>query len=184
MEQLLEGNRRFSSGENTYWSYGGEKLESIARNQNPIAAIIGCADSRVTPEIVFDQPLGAIFCSRVPGNVASDSAAWTVDIAVSHFRIPLVLVMGHTNCLAVTQIVQGQAQGVGGPLRSMIAYAVHEARESNPADLMRTALERNVRMTVEELPRRCSTLHRAIVENNAAIVGALYDMESGRVQIL
>lgn len=183
LDTLLKGNQRFATGNSIHRIYGETERIEIAEDQRPFAAVVACADSRVAPEVVFDQPLGAIFCARVPGNVAADSALWMVDIATD-FDIPLVLVVGHTNCLAVGQIVRGEERGVGGPLRSMISYAVFQAQRQSPTDLMQAALEENVRQTVEELPKRCASLHRAVVDGKCVVLGAIYEMESGEVRML
>jgi carbonic anhydrase len=184
LDTLIKGNQRFASGSSIHRIYGEVERMEIAQIQQPFAAVVACADSRVAPEVVFDQPLGAIFCARVPGNVAADSALWMVDLAVSDFSVPLLLVVGHTNCLAVGQIVNGEETGVGGPLRSMISYSVFQARLKSPVDLMQAALEENVRQTVEELPKRCASLHRAVLDGKCIVQGALYEMESGIVRLI
>lgn len=183
LDILMEGNERFRAGRSKHWTYDSGQLVEIAQVQQPIAAVVACADSRVTPEVVFDQPLGSIFCARVPGNVAADSALWMVDIAVSEFKVPLVMVLGHTGCLAIGQVVHGLDQGVGGPLRSMISYAVFQAKTKSPDDLMLASVEANIAHTAEELPKRCAALHRAVLNQETSVAGAIYEMESGFVRI-
>src|SRR5580704_746020 len=107
LDELLAGNNRFRMGKGRSYVYSPDHLKALAANQKPIAAVIACSDSRITPEIVFDQPLGALFASRVPGNVASDSAKWMLELAVGEFHVPLVMVMGHSGCLAVGQLLDG-----------------------------------------------------------------------------
>jgi carbonic anhydrase len=184
LNTLMEGNARFRAGKSTLYTYTPGELETISKVQKPIAAIVGCADSRVTPEVVFDQPLGQIFASRVPGNVASDSAKWMLDIAVQEFKVPLVLVMGHTGCLAVGQLLEGDKGGSGGSLRHDVLLAVYQARSKKPEDLYRQAIIDNALQTVRHLKRDSYVVQRAIEAKAVELAAAIYDMETGEVQIL
>jgi len=184
LDDLLDGNQRFREGHMHSHSYTPEALLYISRNQAPKAAIIACADSRVSPDLIFDQPLGSIFASRVPGNVASDSAKWMLDIAIQEFKVPLVMVMGHTGCLAVGQLLDGDKGGAGGLHRYSVLTAVYRAKEKNPADLYLEAVEQNVRQTVEHLARESHTVRNAIEQGITSIVGAVYEMETGTVYLL
>jgi carbonic anhydrase len=184
LAELLEGNRRFREGNPQVYSYSQADLLQISRNQAPRAAIIACADSRVSPELVFDQPLGSIFASRVPGNVASDSAKWMLDIAVNEFKVPLVMVMGHTGCLAIVQRLDGDKGGAGGLHRFSVLSAVYRAKAKKPEDLYLEAVQQNVHQTVEHLARDSYALRSALMDGTTSIVGAVYEMETGLVYIL
>ena len=184
LDELLEGNRRFREGEPKGYKYSLDQIRTISKNQTPLAGIIACADSRVSPELVFDQPLGSIFASRVPANVASDSAKWMLDIAVNEFRVPLVMVMGHTGCLAVGQLLDGDKGGAGGLHRFSVLSAVYRAKAKHPTNLYRQAVEENVQQTVEHLARDSYSLRAALIDGTTSIVGSVYDMESGEVVIL
>ena len=184
LDELLEGNRRFREGNPRTYRYSPEDLHSISKNQQPLAGIIACADSRVSPELVFDQPLGAIFASRVPANVASDSAKWMLDIAINEFKVPLVMVMGHTGCLAVGQLLNGDKGGAGGLHRFSVLSAVYRAQAKKPTDLYRAAVEENVSQTVEHLARDSYSLNAALLAGTTSIVGSVYNMQTGEVEIL
>ncbi len=184
LDDLLEGNRRFREGQPQTYSYSPQDLLAISRNQAPRAAIIACADSRVSPELIFDQPLGSIFASRVPGNVASDSAKWMLDIAVNEFHVPLVMVMGHTGCLAIGQLLDGDKGGAGGLHRFSVLSAVYRAKARRPDDLYLEAVEQNVQQTVEHLARDSYALRGSLLEGTTSIVGAVYEMETGLVYTL
>lgn len=184
MEALREGHERFRRGEPQNRAYTVGQLEAIATHQSPIAAIVACSDSRVSPEIVFDQPLGSVFASRVPGNVASDSAKWMLDIAVTELRVPLVMVLGHTRCLAVGQLLEGKIGGGGGALRLDVQKAVHRARMNGPADLYRAAVEENVALTVENLRRDSYAVQKAMAQGELDLLGGVYDMDTGAVELL
>jgi carbonic anhydrase len=184
LDQLLAGNQRFRSGQSEHHDYTPETLREIAQTQRPIAAIVACADSRVTPEVIFDQPLGAIFASRVPGNVASDSAKWMLEIAIGEFQVPLVMVIGHTGCLAVGQLLDGDRGGAGGLHRFSVLSAVYRAKAKRPDDLYLSAVTENVLQTAEHLARDMYHLRSAILDRSTAVVGCLYHMETGEVEVL
>lgn len=184
LEQLREGNERFRTGSGVHRVYDPAALSELSRAQSPIAAILACSDSRVSPEIVFDQPLGSVFAARTPGNVHADSVKWMLDIAVGNLDVPLVLVVGHTGCLAVSQIVAGQLTGPGGPLRSQIQAAYLRVRGVSEGDVLRAAVTENVYETVSRLKNDSWELRRAMGGGKVAIKGAVYDMETGAVEFL
>lgn len=184
LDELLEGNQRFRDGRRPQRNYSPDELSTIASKQKPIAAVVACSDSRVTPEIIFDQPLGKLFASRVPGNVASDSAKWMIEIAVGEFEVPLVVVLGHTGCLAVGQLLDGDKGGAGGLHRFQVLSAVYRAKSKRPDDLYRESVQENTIQTVEHLARDLYLLRSAILDGKTSIIPALYEMETGEVKIL
>lgn len=182
LDDLLAGNQRFRAGKPKTYAYSQAELKALAAQQKPIAAIVACSDSRIAPEIVFDQPLGAIFASRVPGNVASDSAKWMLELALGDFHVPLVMVMGHTGCLAVGSLLDGDKGGAGGLHRFSVLSSVYRAKQRNPADLHLAAVEENVLQTVEHLARDLYPLRKALLAEETSIVGSVYEMETGLVR--
>ncbi|HEY0868686.1 MAG TPA: carbonic anhydrase [Fimbriimonas sp.] len=184
LQTLLEGNERFRTGRSLHYRYEPEEIARFAVNQKPIACVIACSDSRVSPEIVFDQPLGNLFTARIPGNVCADSGRWTIDIAVSHFKVPLVMVLGHTGCLAVGQIVDGQGSGEGGPLRLSIMAAVYRAQAKKPEDLLAASIEENASLSIEQYTRDSYALRTALSEDETECVAGIYDIYSGQVRIV
>jgi carbonic anhydrase len=183
LKMLVEGNERFRSGQSNSYRYPPDLIREIGAGQEPLAAIIACIDGRVAPEIIFDQPLGSLFVSRVPGNTASDSAKWMLEIAVEDMRVPLVVVMGHTECLAVGQVVRGMS-GPGGALRMDIARAVHTAKMKDPADLYRQCVIENAIQTAVMLREESWSVRRALESGQIDIVSAIYDVHTGRVEFL
>ena len=184
ISSLYDGHQRFLAQRAQLTTYSTTDLQLIATNQRPIAAIVGCSDSRVTPEVIFDQPMGQIFASRVPGNVASDSAKWMLDIAVTELHVPVVIVLGHTRCLAVGQIIDGRVSSAGGALRFDVQKAVHRARLSGDPELYRRSIIENVRMTLENLHRDSYAVQRAEDRGEMMLLGAYYDMDSGQVHLI
>ncbi len=183
LDELMEGNQRFRTGRGGH-VYTPSQIHEIGTVQHPIAAIVACSDSRVTPEIVFDQRLGSIFASRVPGNVASDSAKWMLELAVGEFEVPLVMIMGHSGCLAVGQLLDGDKGGAGGLHRFSVLSAVYRAKQKRGEDLYRDSIEENVLQTVEHLARDLFTLRRALIDQKTAVIGSVYDMATGEVRLL
>ncbi len=181
-DSLLTGNARFRKGASEVHFYSAEEVSRLASEpSHPRAVVIACSDSRVSPEIIFDQPLGCLFVSRVPGNCATESARWAVELAVGELGVPLVVVMAHTGCLAVGQIIDGRVGGPGGSMRLTISYAVHRARQHGTADLLREAVVENAKMSARELIDNLPPLRKALNAGTAQVVVALYDMPTGLV---
>ena len=183
-DELVEGNARFRRGTPLNHIYTLEELQGLAVSQHPKVGIIACSDSRVSPDVVFDQPLGTVFSSRVPGNVASDSARWMLDLAVGEFHVPLVIVMAHTGCLAVGQLLDGDHGGSGGMHRFTVLNAVYRAKAKRPDDVYTAAIEENAIQTIEELLRSQYILRSAIIEGRTSIMAAVYEMETGNIRRL
>jgi carbonic anhydrase len=181
---LWEGHRRFLASRTQARNYEQPILQSLAASPNPIAAVVACSDSRVAPEILFDRGLGDLFVSRVPGNVASDGTKWMLEIAVTELKVPLVIVVGHTGCLAIAQSVEGRTAMAGGTLRYDVARAVDRARMSHSTDLYFGAVRENVLLTLENLRRESYATQNAIRDGTLGLVGAVYDMPSGVVTLI
>ena len=181
-EELLAGNQRFREGKPNHASYSPEDLADLFEEQRPIAAVIACSDSRVDPAIVFDQPLGGIFVSRVPGNVVSDSVRWMVEMAVGALNVPIVVAMAHTGCLAVKGSFDPAYDGQGAPLRYLVHRAVRSARSQDPDERWLEGIELNLRQTVRTLETDCPAVVHAMKSRELEVIGALYDMETGQVK--
>ncbi len=178
---LQEGNVRFSAFEPGSHNYCPAFMSELSKGQSPYAAVVACADSRVCPELVFDQPLGSIFVSRVPANVASDSAKWMIDIAVGEFRVPLVVVLAHSHCLAVKQIVEGK-DGPGGLLRYRVQSAFHDASSTGQRNgVYERTIDENARKTCRDLVEESHALGDAVRRGQTQIVPARFDIATGKV---
>ncbi len=183
LEILLEGNERFRNGRNVHYQYSPEKISQLAVGQAPLAAVVACSDGRVTPEIVFDQPLAKLFVSRVPGNVASDSAKWMLEIAVTNLHVPLVIVLGHTECLAIKQVLNGES-GAGGSLRMDVARAVRRAQSRPSDDVYRDAVRENAIQTTTTLLNESGAVRSAVRNGNLELMAGVYDVHTGQVELL
>lgn len=184
LDELLEGNRRFREGRSISCAYGPEKIGELADAPKPRAAILACSDSRVSPEFIFDQPLGQLFISRVPGNVCSDSAKWMLELAVSVLNVPLVIVSGHTECLAVKSVVDGHTTGSGGSLRTSVSTAVLRARAKRPDDLFYQSIVENALQSQEQLISESWSLQRAMEEGRTSIAAGVYDVRTGLFSLI
>ncbi len=183
---LVEGNERFVSGETAEKDLSGTRRDELTEGQKPFAVIVCCADSRVPPEHVFDQGLGDIFVVRVAGNVADPVAIGSVEYAVEHLEVPLVVVLGHEKCGAVSATVEGgEAPGSIGAIVEKISPSVEKARGGNLEDeeLIEKAVELNVEQTMRDLKASPIVTERRGKEE-LSILGATYELGSGEVKWL
>jgi carbonic anhydrase len=192
-ERLREGNRRFAADLRSL-----EVLPSHARRadllggQQPFAIILGCSDSRVPAEMVFDQGLGDLFVIRVAGNIVAPSQIGSVEFAAAKFGTPLVVVLGHSRCGAIEATLEELRQPAGlrsRNLRSIVnrvrpsveALLATELKDDSEA-LAREAVKANVRASVDHLRHGSEILEELAVSNGLRIVGAEYSLETGLVE--
>src|SRR6185369_4646549 len=158
-----------------------ERRRQLVSGQHPHAEILSCSDSRVPPEIVFDQGLGDLFIVRVAGNVATDTEIGSLEYGAEHLHIPLLLVLGHESCGAVTAAVQGgEAEGHIKALVNLIKPAVEKSR-GIAGDPITNAVSANVRLVVEQLRSSTPVLSKLVADGRLKIVGGVYSLETGKV---
>lgn len=182
LRRLLEGNGRYCRGE-VQLQPAPEQIAALSEAQAPFAVVMGCADSRVPPNLVFGCSLGELFVVRTAGNVLSQLDLGSIEYAVSALNVPLVMVLGHSNCGAVAGAVQGGAVSDAlGVLLAEIAPAVEWAKScsSDPEEITALAEDRNIRRGVRKL--RGNPVLRAHPE--VLVIGAKYDIATGRVTVL
>ena len=157
------------------------RQRALVAGQHPHAEILSCADSRVPPEIIFDQGLGDLFVVRVAGNVATDTEIASLEYGASHLHIPLLIVLGHESCGAVTAAVEGgEAEGHIGALVNLIRPAVDKSRGAPGAPLA-NAVRTNVRMVVQQLRSSTPVLSELVAQGKLRIIGGIYSLETGKV---
>lgn len=189
LRRLKAGNARFVSGRTRFPTVQKTVLKQLARGQEPYATILCCSDSRVPPELVFDAGFGELFVVRVAGNVLGRAILGTLQYAGAHLKTPLFVVMGHEGCGAVKAALA--TKFAGARHRSRIALllqnilpALKGLNGKQPADtLLRSAVEANVRHTMREILKTPEAKAR-LRERAFRLVGAVYDLESGRVRFL
>ncbi|HLP00380.1 MAG TPA: carbonic anhydrase [Opitutaceae bacterium] len=187
---LLDGNRRFVAGQAVHFQQDALRRHVTAvEGQKPFAVVLTCSDSRVPPELLFDQGIGCLFVVRVAGNVARTDEVATVEYGVGHLGARLVLVLGHTRCGAVTAVVEEAHVGPNlAQLVGPVAPAAARARAANPglhgAPLVEAAVRANVEQAIADLTRLSPELAHAVELGETRLVGAIYDLETGEVQLL
>lgn len=188
-ERLKAGNERFVSGQARFQTVQKEVLAELAKGQQPYATILGCSDSRVPPELVFDAGFGELFVIRVAGNVLGPSILGTLQYAAAHLKTPLFIVMGHEQCGAVKAAISSRFHGVAQKSRievllENILPALDDLDGNQSQDaLLNAAVEANVRHTVRqilEMPEAKANL----APSNMLLLGAICDIESGHVRFL
>jgi carbonic anhydrase len=181
---LQEGNKRFTGGKNIHPNQEAERRSEVLKGQAPFAAILGCSDSRVPIEIIFDQGIGDLFAVRVAGNVVDDIVSASIEYAVEHLHVPLVVVLGHQNCGAVQAAVKGgSAPGHIPALLEALQPAVEKGRAQAGNDLVDQTVRANVWLTAEAI-RDSSLLSGMVKEGKVEVVGAYYSLETGQVEFL
>jgi len=184
---LVEGNKRFVEAKQADLDLGENRRAALLKGQKPFAAILCCSDSRVPPEIVFDQGLGDLFIIRNAGNIIDAVCLGSIEYAVEHLHVPLLLVLGHQCCGAVTATVDGgEAPGSIGAIVAKIAPAVARARQGGDyprEELIAKAIRENVKATLVEIGQSPIIAH-ALAHGELVIVGAEYCLASGQVEWL
>ncbi|MFS8102741.1 carbonic anhydrase [Lentzea alba] len=185
--RLLEGNSRFVEGRQIHPHATGHWREQLVDGQHPFACVLGCADSRVPPEIVFDDGLGDIFTIRAAGEVLDSSVIGSIEYAVEHLHVPLVVVLGHAGCGAVSatiDVVRGKGH-VTGDISTLVRTIEPAVRATPPrADerqFLAACVAEQARRTAEILQERSVIIRDAVARNALGLVAASYDLSSGRV---
>lgn len=186
---LREGNDRFVRGEPRHPHLGKDWRERLEDGQKPFATILGCSDSRVPPELLFDQGFGDLFVIRVAGNVVDTDVTGSVEYGVDHLKTKLVVVMGHEGCGAVTAALQAEQdlQKEPNEIRALVAKIkpATVAVDANAAfsERLQQSVEANVHASVRQL-QRVPDLAAAERRGDTKIIGCVYDLASGRVRTL
>jgi carbonic anhydrase len=188
LDRLLDGNRRFVAGTSRHLHADRRWREQIASGQHPFATVIGCADSRVPPELLFDQGFGDLFVVRIAGQAVDDNLLGSFQYAGLHLRTPLCMVLGHESCGAVRAALAARAGLIDEPQQlTALVKDIKPALEGLPTDaniddLMHEAVECNVRHAVSRVMRASGT--GVLGRMSEAIVGAVYDLKTGKVRLL
>jgi carbonic anhydrase len=183
-QALLSGNRRYASDAGQHPHQSAYRRAEVLPAQHPFAVIIGCSDSRVPPEVIFDCGLGDLFVVRTAGHALDDAGYASVQYVVEHLGVQLVIVLGHSDCGAVKSAVSGvQAPGHLGILITRLQPAV-EAVTGRPGDPLQNAVLENISRTVTHLKTLPPVLADLVSAGQVSIVGAHYDLETGLVTLV
>ncbi|HJZ71118.1 MAG TPA: carbonic anhydrase [Vicinamibacterales bacterium] len=181
LRELKAGNDHHVAKRYQHPHQSAARQRELSSGQQPHAIILSCADSRVAPEIILDQGLGDLFDVRVAGNVAGDAELASIEYAALHLHTPLLVVMGHQKCGAVTAAAEeGQAEGHLPPLLAMIRPAIEKAR-GQAGDLVDHAVQINVENVVRQIRTSRPVLGELVDRGGLRVVGAVYSLDTGRV---
>jgi carbonic anhydrase len=161
--------------------------DALTKGQNPYAAILGCADSRVSPELIFDENQGDLFVTRIAGNFVTKPLLASLEYSVAVLKTPLIFVLGHTSCGAISAAVQAVTKDADFPghiqsLTTSLAPAVRAAKAKKPTDLVVQATIENVRISVEKLSGSTPILRRAVREGRLKVAGGVYQLATGKIE--
>lgn len=187
LERLMQGNGRYVKGLTKRYDFRQER-KLLATGQNPFAGILSCADSRVAPELAFDTTRGDLFVCRVAGNIASADMIASLEYAIAVLKTPLIMVLGHERCGAVESAIKSIKDGttLPGHLPSLvegISPAVKIALD-RPGDVLDTAIKQNIALNVDRLKTAGPIINKAVEEKKVRIVAAIYELRSGKVELL
>jgi carbonic anhydrase len=186
LQRLMEGNGRYAAGASIHPNLSQERRTEVSQGQNPWAVVLGCVDSRVPPEIVFDQGLGDLFVARTAGQVIDNAVLGSVEFAVEEGAM-LIMVLGHQNCGAVKATINSletgsQAEGQIESLVEAIKPAVMIAK-GQPGDLVDNSVRANIAAEVASLKSSSAIISHALDAGSISLVGARYDLEAGTVSV-
>ncbi len=189
LEMLKQGNQRFVTDERTYLRQDQPRVAEIADGQNPLATILCCSDSRVSPEHIFDVGLGDLFTVRTAGNRCYDMGLGSIEYGIGFLETPLMIMMGHTRCGAITAAVQGvQGEGFISTVIESVSKPVEMIRRSNPdsseEDIIKKSVLLNIMQGIEQLICESELISERIKHNKLRVEAAIYQVETGQVDFL
>ena len=187
LQRMMKGNERYVGGTSKRHDFKSER-EALAGGQNPFAAVLGCADSRIAPEYAFDAARGDLFVCRVAGNFASNESIASLEYSVAVLACPLILVLGHDACGAVDATVKSLKDGttLPGHLPSLVTAIAPSVKtvSQQPGDVLANAIRQNVIDNVAKLKSATPILNAAVDQQKIKVVGGIYRLRDGRVEIV
>jgi carbonic anhydrase len=201
LQKLMEGNKHYVANQMTAAKLSGQTTRtSLSKSQKPYAVILSCSDSRVPPEIIFDKGLGEIFVIRVAGNVPDPIVLGSIEYAAEHLGSPLIMVLGHERCGAVTATVESKGKSTGSPNIDAIAKVIEpsvkralknceackgekKCAETKKSELVECAINANTKHIAASLPATSKIIKHLIEEKKLKIVAAKYDLDDGVVTL-
>ncbi len=191
LSRLKEGNQRFVADLGSHKTLTGQRRNELPDGQEPFAIILGCSDSRVPAEIVFDQGLGDLFVIRVAGNIVAPSQVGSVEFAAERYHTRLVVVLGHSQCGAILATLEqlgrpttGQSanlRSIVDRIRPSIEVLLGTEVRNDPASLVRHAVRANIRASASHLRHGSTILEHLIEKNDLLVIGAEYSLDTGVV---
>jgi carbonic anhydrase len=188
LQKLMDGNKRFVSSSLAQKDLSAKKREELAKGQKPFATVLTCSDSRVPPEILFDQGLGDIFIVRVAGNIVDPIALGSIEYAAEHLNAPLLIILGHSKCGAVKATLEskGKPEGNIGAIVKKIMPAVDTAKKKGGTqdEILETAIKENVKNVYADVMKNSKIIPHLVEEGKLTIVAGEYDITTGKVEMI
>lgn len=188
LKRLMEGNARYAANSPNERDFSAGRA-ARARSQHPFASIVSCADSRLAPELAFDQSAGDLFVVRVAGNFVNEDGLASLEFGAAVLQSPLIMVLGHTSCGAISSTIDVIKNGTQLPghlpsLINAIRPAVLEAQKAGASNMLEAATEANVRLNVERLKTAAPILAERVAQKKLAVVGGIYELATGKVRLI
>ena len=188
LQRLIEGNGRYISNTPLPSTYEATRA-ALVKGQNPYACILGCSDSRVNPDLCFDAGRGDLFVARVAGNFVTPEILASLEYGTAVLQSPLIMVLGHTSCGAIQASIKAVKNDEDFPghiqlLASSLTPAIDAALKKDPSNVEASAIRENVRINVEALKNSTPILRRLVQSKKLMVVGGIYDLNTGRVEIV
>ena len=184
LQALIDGNKRFAAMKPAHPNQDKGRRDEVKGGQKPFAVIVGCSDSRIPPEILFDQGIGDLFVIRLAGNIVDDTALGSIEYAADHLGTRLIVVLGHSKCGAVTATAQGgEAHGHIGRIVQLIIPALERAK-GKPGDLVDNAIRENALLVTAAIASSKPILSKMVEKGKIAVVPLYYDIDTGVVELL
>jgi len=184
LDRLMSGNKRYASARQLHANLTSERRTELKDGQCPIAIILGCSDSRVPPELIFDQGLGDLFVVRVAGNILDDVVLGSIEYAASHLGTSLLMILGHSRCGAIeATAARGSMEGHLPCLAEAIQPSLDEVK-GKPGDLINNAAKANAKIIAEKLSLSGPILTERVNTAKLKVVAAFYDLDTGLVEVI
>jgi carbonic anhydrase len=188
LQKLMDGNKRYAAGNLAKKDLGDSKRKELTKGQKPFAIVITCSDSRVPPELLFDQGLGDIFVVRVAGNVVDPIALGSIEYGAEHLNSPLLFILGHSKCGAVKATLEatGKPEGNIGAIVKKIQPAAAAAKKKGGSedDIFETAIKENMKNVYKDVMTKSTIIPHLVQEGKLKIVAGEYDISSGKVAMI
>ena len=181
LKTLMEGNQRFSKDQSLHLDRASERRQELISKQSPYAIILGCSDSRVAPEILFDQGIGDLFIVRVAGNVVGPLELDSIEYSAIYLNSKILMVLGHENCGAIDAVIAGNTKDIESVAQLLQPAA--DATQTQKNNRLEETIKTNAKMMANQL-RKSPVLQNLIEKKKFAIVAAYYNFHTGKVELL
>lgn len=188
LKELVEGNERFLENHPLHPDQTMEVIRNLKKGQHPFVTVVTCSDSRVPPELIFDQGLGDIFVIRNAGNIISDYELGSIEYAVEHLKTPLILVLGHTQCGAVKAFIEHKNDSIPNHIQKIVDYIKSETEQlsisESDSNYYEEAVQQNVFHGVHSIKKSEPYLVKMVLEKKVVVKGAVFNLETGKIELL